>query len=209
MQLQRQARRAVSNIAKLMVNRAEFVDESAFLQRHNYVYKTWASRDDTLLAKWNLRPGARPTVPDVILDRVVAVPTDDAGDVQAAGPGDATAAGQAEQEDAEFQAARQSRCIWAFHPDGIPLDPCARAAMDVASLEAQLKDLDEAAQRSVAAEVESAVEGVPACWTRSGAPACWTFARPSARPPRGSPARTGSTSCKQPSSAPPTGSRLG
>ena len=126
MPAQRQARRAVPKIAKLVVSRDEFVDGSAFLQRHNYVYKTWASRDDTLLAKWNLRPGARPTVPDVILGRVVAVPTDDAGDVQAAGPGDATAAGQAEQEDAEFQAARQSRCIRAFHPDGIPLDPAPR-----------------------------------------------------------------------------------
>ena len=31
--------------------------------------------------------------------------------------------------------------------------------MDVASLEAQLKDLDEAAQRSVAADAESAAEG--------------------------------------------------
>ena len=30
-----------------MVNRDEFVDESAFLQRFNYVYKTWACRDDT------------------------------------------------------------------------------------------------------------------------------------------------------------------
>ena len=159
MQLHHQARRAVSKIAKLMVNRDEFVDESAFLQRHNYVYKTWASRDDTLLAKWNLRPGARPTVPDAILDRVVAVPTDEAGDVQAAGPGDATAAGQAEQADAEVQAARQSRCMWAFHPEVIPLDPCAKAAMDVASLTAQLKVIDEAAHRPVAAQVESAVEG--------------------------------------------------
>ena len=159
MHAQRRAKHAVSKIAKLMVKHNEFVDESSFLQRHNYVYKTWARRDDSLLAEWNIQPGAEPTVPDVILDRVVAVPADEPGTVQAAGPGDATAAGQAEQEDAEFQAARQSRCIWAFHPDDIPLDPCAKAAMDVASLEAQLKDLDEAAQRSVAAEVESAVEG--------------------------------------------------
>ena len=159
MPAQRQARHAVSKIAKLMVKYDEFVEESSTLQRHNYVYKTWARRDDALMAKWNLRHGAAPSVPAVILDRVVAVPTEEAGDVQAAGPGDATAAGQAEQEDAEFQASRQSRCISAFHPDDIPVDPNAKAAMDVASLEAQLKDLDEAAQRSVAAEVESAVEG--------------------------------------------------
>ena len=153
-------KRAVSRIAKLKVTVEDFLEESRFLQAHNYVYKTWARCDDTLLAKWDLRPGKPPRVPEVVLDTVVAVPTEK-GDAapRAEGPSDATASGAAEAEDAEFDAARQQQYISAFCPEDIPLDTEAAAVMEVAALERQLEDLDHAAQRSVAAEVESAIEG--------------------------------------------------
>ena len=99
-------------------------------------------------------------MPAVVLDTVVAVPTEK-GDAapRASDPSDATASGAAEAEEAEFEAARQQRYISAFCPEDIPVDEEAAAVMEVAALERQLEDLDQAAQRSVAAEVESAIEG--------------------------------------------------
>ena len=48
---QRAVKRAVSKIAKLKVTVEDFLEESRFLQLHNYVYKTWARCDESLLAK--------------------------------------------------------------------------------------------------------------------------------------------------------------
>ena len=154
------AKKAVATVAKLKVNVDEFLEESNFLQAHNYVYKTWASCDKTLLAKWDMSPGDAPKVPEVVLDTVVAVVTDeDSGAPRAAGPGDATAAGSEEADDVEFEAARQQRYISAFCPEDIPVDAEASTVMEVSALQRQLEELDQAAQRSVAAEVESAIEG--------------------------------------------------
>ena len=74
---QRDLKRAVSKVAKLKVTVDNFLEESRLLQAHNYVYKTWASCDESLLARWNLRPGDPPKVPEVVLDTVVAVPTEE------------------------------------------------------------------------------------------------------------------------------------
>ena len=101
----------------------------------------------------------------MILDAVVAVPTTADGDtVLALGPGEATAAGEQDRLDAEVDAAKQARYISAFEPQVTDLNEQDSATTEVVSLLQQLEDLDNAAQRSVAAEVESAIEG-GACLT--------------------------------------------
>ena len=103
-------------------------------------------------------------MPPVIVENVVAVPPRDWGEIAAdrvinSGPGDATSAGEAEREDAEVQAAKDARFISAFSPDDIPGAEQSAACMDVAALQSQLEQLQDATKRSVAAEVESAIEG--------------------------------------------------
>ena len=82
------------------------------------------------------------------------------------GPADATAMGEAERMDADMSAARDARYIAAFEPEVQDLSGDGRGSMEVVSLMQQLEELDRAAQRSVAAEVESALE------SRLGAAAC-------------------------------------
>jgi len=98
-------------------------------------------------------------VPKAILDCVVAVPVQDtAGKVLASGPGDATAAGQQEDADIDAEAAKESRYVSAFSPEDIPGASESSASLEVAALMDQLEELDKASQRSVAAEVESALK---------------------------------------------------
>ena len=112
-----------------------------------------------LVAQW-CPDAALPAVPSMIVDSVVAVPIEeDAGTMIASGPGDATAAGALERMDADVEAAKQARYINAFSPEDIPGVGETAGSLEVASLMHQLEELDNAAQRSVAAEVESAIEG--------------------------------------------------
>ena len=98
-----------------------------------------------------------PVVPPVITDAVVAVPLEDSpGQVVAEGPGDATASGEMDRMDADIAAAREARYIAAFEPETEDLNKQTSGAMEVTALMQQLEELDQAAQRSVAAEVESA-----------------------------------------------------
>ena len=112
-----------------------------------------------LVAQWCPDPQL-PQVPSAILDSVVAVPVgeDGPGRVVASGPGDATAGVAQEKEDAEVEAAKQAQILNAFSEDDIPGSSESAASLEVAALMQQLEELDHAAQRSVAAEAESAVE---------------------------------------------------
>ena len=137
------------------------MSKRTFSEGTNKVYKETVYKAD-LVAKWCPDP-ATPTVPPIILDNVIAVPLCDGeggpGRVVADGPGDATAAGEAERMDADVEAAKQARYISAFSPDDIPGASESSASLEVASLKHQLEELDSASARSVAAEVESAIEG--------------------------------------------------
>ena len=111
-----------------------------------------------VVASWVLDPGV-PVVPSVVLDSVVAVPLESSpGEVVAEGPGDATAAGELDRMDADIAAAREARYIAAFETEAQDLNGDNSGVMEVATLMQQLEELDQAAQRSVAAEIESAVE---------------------------------------------------
>ena len=73
--------------------------------------------------------------------------------------------------DADVAAAREARYIAAFEAEVQDLNSGNRGAMEVATLMQQLEELDQAAQRSVAAEVESALEsrwGEAACLVDEG-----------------------------------------
>ena len=111
-----------------------------------------------LVARWVPDPDT-PSVPSIITDAVVAVPLEEApGQVVAEGPGDATAAGEADRMDADVAAAREARYIAAFEPEVQDLNGETKGSMEVVALMQQLEELDQAAHRSVAAEVESAPE---------------------------------------------------
>lgn len=146
-----------SKIAKLKVNRREFDAQADTLVKTNVVYAEREYRRE-LVASWVPDPNT-PSVPSVITDAVVAVPLEESpGQVVAEGPGDATASGEADRMDADVAAAREARYIAAFEPEVQDLNGGNRGAMEVAALMHQLEELDQAAQRSVAAEVESALE---------------------------------------------------
>jgi hypothetical protein len=146
-----------SKIAKFKVDRNEFDRQAEDLTSHNVVYQNKQYKRE-LVARWVPDPRS-PAVPSIITDAVIAVPLEaNPGEVVAEGPADATAMGEAERMDADLSAARDARCIAAFDPDAGDLNNQKSGAMQVASLMQQLEELDRAAQRSVAAEVESALE---------------------------------------------------
>ena len=160
------ALRAVKGIAKLTVHRAEFDAQAAALQRTNVVYKN-TTYDAQLVASWCPHEH-EPRVPPPLLQTLVAVPpaadgdedpADPAGRVLASGPADATAAGEAERADADVEAAKQARFVSAFHPDDIPGAQQSSTCLEVAALQHQLEEIQGATKRSIAAEVESAIEG--------------------------------------------------
>ena len=82
----------------------------------------------------------------------------------AAGPADATADGEQDRLDADVDAAKQARYISAFEPQVADLNERNSATSEIVALLNKLEDLDATAQRSVASEVESAIEG-GACLT--------------------------------------------
>jgi hypothetical protein len=159
------AKRVVKGIAKLKVDRAEFDAQAAELLSTNVVYKGKEYRKD-VVARWCPDKHV-PTVPQIIIDSVVAVPQDPepggdddpAGRVVASGPGEATAAGAAERADADVEAAKNARFISAFCPEDIPGADQSSACLEVAALQNQLEEVENATKRSIAAEVESAIEG--------------------------------------------------
>ena len=157
------ALRTVKGTAKLTVNRAEFDAQAAALKATNVAYKNAEYKSD-LVASWCPEKHV-PRVPPPVLQCVVAVPpgaedTDDTGgQVVASGPADATAAGEAERADADVEGAKQARFISAFHPDDIPGAGHSSTCLEVAALQQQLDDIQSATKRSIAAEVESAVDG--------------------------------------------------
>ena len=155
------AKARVSKIAKLKVDRREFDQQAAALKDTNVVFNTTEYRAD-LVASW-VPDATVPTVPPVILNSVVAVPlADDAGTVVSSGPGDATAAGEEERLDADVEASRQARYISAFETQVADLNESTTSGtMEVVSLINQLQELEQAAQRSVAAEMETAIEANP------------------------------------------------
>ena len=152
------ARRTVSKIAKLQLNRREFDDQAALLKETNVVYREADYRED-LVAKW-VPDKENPAVPNIILDKVVAVPLEgDAGTVISSGPADATAAGDAERLDADVEASRQARYISAFETHVEDLNEAQTSGtLEVVSLINQLEQLEQTAQRSVAAETETVLE---------------------------------------------------
>ena len=161
------ARRAVRGIARLKVNRAEFDSQAQALRATNVVYKN-TTYDAALVAQWCPDP-LTPQVPPVVLDSVVAVPLDESpGEIVAAGPADATAAGAQDLEDRDVQACKESRYVSAFSEEDIPGAAASAGVLEVTSLIRQLEDLDATAQRSVAKETEHAIESGSALLDEAG-----------------------------------------
>ena len=157
------ARQVVSKIAKFKVTKSLFDEQAAALKTTNIVYQE-AIYDEQLLSSWVPDP-AVDTVPPPILDAVVAIEAvKDPGRVVASGPADATVDGEQDRLDADVDAAKQARYISAFEPQVADLNERSSATSEVVALLNQLEDLDAATQRSVASEVESAIEG-GACLT--------------------------------------------
>ena len=112
-----------------------------------------------LLSSWVLDPVVD-TLSPPISDAVVAVQTaEDPGRVVASGPADAIVDGRQVRLDADVDAAKQARYISAFEPQVAALNKQNSATKEMVALLNQLEDLDATAQRSVASEVGSAIEG--------------------------------------------------
>ena len=80
-------------------------------------------------------------------------------EVVASGPADATASGEAEKQDAELEAARQARYISAFEEHVRDLNGQEDdGTLEVVALINQLEALEKAAEKSVAAELETMLE---------------------------------------------------
>ncbi|CAK0876828.1 unnamed protein product [Prorocentrum cordatum] len=163
-----QARKCVSRIAKLMADRRTFDAQADALANANIVYST-RTCDKDLVASWVPDPQV-PVVPPVILDAVVGVPLEDSpGQVVAEGPADAAAAGEDDRMDADIAAAREARYIAAFEQQTTDFNRDKNGgSMQITALMQQLEELDHAAQRSVAAEVEPALEGGVDCGGEGG-----------------------------------------
>ena len=126
--------------------------------------RAWQLGD--LVAQWCPNRDVAAVSPVIVVNEVAMPPPDQDGEdaiaadrVVARRPGDATSAGEAEREDAEVRAVKDARFISAFSPDDIPGAEQSSACMDVAALQSQLEQLQDATKRSIAAEVESAIEG--------------------------------------------------
>ena len=73
-ELQQEARRIVKGIARFKVNRAEFDLQAEALRKSNVVYKE-AEYNSALVARW-CPDASQSEVPTIVVDRVVAVPTE-------------------------------------------------------------------------------------------------------------------------------------
>ena len=140
------------------MDRRDFGDQADALIRTNVVYQA-RTYDDELVAQW-VPDADVPVVPPIISDAVVGVPLENSpGEVVAEGPADATAAGEDERMDGDIAAARDARYIAAFDPEPKDFNDKEKSgAMEITALMQQLEELDHAAQRSVAVEIESALE---------------------------------------------------
>ena len=100
------------------------------------------------------------TVPPPIFDAVVAVQiVKDPRHVVASEPADATVDGGQDRLEPDVDVAKQRLYISVFEPQVVDLNERNSATSEIVALLDQLEDLDATAQRSVASEVESAIEG--------------------------------------------------
>ena len=90
------------------------------------------------------------------------------GDVVAAGPADATAAGARDMGDKDVQACRESRYVNVFCEEDIPGAAASAGALEVTAPIRQLEELGTTARRSVAKETERAIESGSALLGEAG-----------------------------------------
>lgn len=137
--------------------------QGATLERDNIVYHG-PTYDEQLKSSCVPDPAVG-TVLQSILDAVVAIQAaEDPKRMVSSRPADATVDGERYRLDADVAATKQARYISAFEPQVADLNERNSATSEVAALLNQLEDLDATAQRSVASEVESAIDG-GACLT--------------------------------------------
>ena len=154
---QQEAKEEIKKVAALQVVRSQYQKEAEALSSTNCVYNT-AQYDEDLMAKWLPDPDL-PAVPPPILDAVVSVPVEGSpGSVVAEGPATSTEGQQAMTAEDEIAAARESRFVSAFEPLVQDLNEQDHASAEVISLLNQLQEMEKTAARSVATEVEAAVE---------------------------------------------------
>ena len=149
----------VSKIARLRVGREEFGRQARALMETNVVYSQ-TDYDAALVADWAPHPEVQ-TVPEVIVYCGFVVPRlEDAGTVRAHGPGDAIVGGEAEWLDVELEAVRQARYISAWKEQVRDLSGQEDdGSLEVVALINQLEELEKAAEKSVAAELKTLMEG--------------------------------------------------
>ena len=124
----------------------------------NPVYQAGPPLDHEVLTKWCPDP-AVPTVPPPLADCVVTVPVPGGvGGIVRQGPADSTEQAQAARSDADAHAVAENRYISALEPEVRDFNSESEGAQEIVSLLQQLEELESAAARSVAVEMESAAQ---------------------------------------------------
>ncbi|CAE7026696.1 unnamed protein product [Symbiodinium sp. CCMP2592] len=150
-----ESRETVSRIARLRLDRNEFLAQAEALQNTNPVYQSGVTEiNRSLLAEWCGDQDA--VVPPPVLDCVVAVPVGEHGPgvVRQSGPAEATEVAQRARDSSESET-----CVLAMEPQVQDFNAHGREiSMLVVSMLQKLEELQEAGARSVALEMETMVD---------------------------------------------------
>ena len=148
----------VSKIADLKLDRPLYEQQHTSLQKTNPVYQAGPQLDQDVLTRWCPDP-AVPVVPPPIAESVVTVPVQGGvGCIVRQGPAESTEQAEAARNDADAYSSAENRYISALETEVRDFNTESEGTQEVVALLEQLKELENAAARSVAVEMESAAQ---------------------------------------------------
>ena len=155
---QEQGKDMVSKIADLKLDRPLYERQHASLQKTNPVYQAGPQLDQEVLTRWCPDPAVS-VVPPPVLERVVTVHMQGGvGSIVQQGPAESTEQAEAARNDADAYSSAENRYISALEPEVHDFNTESEGTQEVVALLEQLRELENAAARSVATEMESAAQ---------------------------------------------------
>ena len=155
---QEEGKKVVSKIADLKLDRHTYEQQYKSLQATNPVYRNGPQQDQEVLTRWCPDPNV-PAVPPPLSDCVVTVPVQGGvGGIVRKGPAESTEQAEAARNDIDAHSSAENRYISALEPEVHDFNAEGEGAQEVVTLLQQLEELENAAARSVAVEMESAAQ---------------------------------------------------
>jgi hypothetical protein len=155
---QEQGQKMVSKIADLKLDRRLYEQQHESLHKTNPVHQAGPQLDQETLTRWCPDPKI-PVVPPPVSECVVTVPVQGGvGSIVRQGPAESTEQAEAARNDADAYSSAENRYISALEPEVHDFNHESEGTQEVVVLLEQLKDLENAAARSVAVEMESATQ---------------------------------------------------